>query len=125
MMPNNQWPELCRIAREVSERLIRELPISMRSLISRIPIVFQTAPPPESCKDGLAPDTMGLFVGADYNHESDDPIPPEIILYLQTIYDEADGDPVRFREEVRITILHEIGHYLGLDEDDLFKRDLD
>jgi predicted Zn-dependent protease with MMP-like domain len=35
------------------------------------------------------------------------------------------GDAATFREEVRRTYLHELGHYLGLDEDDLADRDLD
>jgi len=30
-----------------------------------------------------------------------------------------------YREEVRITFLHELGHYLGLDEGDLFQRGLE
>jgi predicted Zn-dependent protease with MMP-like domain len=32
---------------------------------------------------------------------------------------------IRFRNEIRITYLHELGHYLGLDEDDLFERGLE
>jgi hypothetical protein len=37
----------------------------------------------------------------------------------------ADADEEIFREEVHTTYLHELGHYLGLDEDDLFDRGLE
>ena len=53
------------------------------------------------------------------------PAPTEIILYMENIWEYAGRRSPDFREEVRRTYLHELGHYLGLDEDDLFDRDLD
>ena len=35
------------------------------------------------------------------------------------IWDFTDGDVSEFREEVKVTLLHELGHYLGLDEDEV------
>jgi len=64
-------------------------------------------------------DLLGLFEGASLG----DPVPesaeqlPYIRLFLDNLWDYAEGDLMRFREEVRITLLHELGHYLGLDED--------
>jgi predicted Zn-dependent protease with MMP-like domain len=57
--------------------------------------------------------------------EGADPLPPEILIFLVNIMDEAEGDWDRFRQEVRTTLLHEIGHYLGLDEEGLFERELE
>ena len=78
-------------------------------------------------KDGLEPDILGLFVGTPFPAETldTDPIPAQIILFLENIWEFVDGDTPLFREEVRRTYLHELGHYLGLDEDDLVERDLD
>ena len=53
------------------------------------------------------------------------PIPPQIILVLENLWDFSDGDEAIYREEIRITLLHELGHYLGLDELDLEDRGLD
>jgi predicted Zn-dependent protease with MMP-like domain len=47
-----------------------------------------------------------------------------ITLFLDNIWDEAQADVQTFRDEVRATVLHELGHFLGLTEDELFDRDL-
>ena len=52
-------------------------------------------------------------------------MPPQIILFLENLWDFAEGDESVFREEVATTLLHELGHYLGLDEDELTDRGLE
>jgi predicted Zn-dependent protease with MMP-like domain len=42
---------------------------------------------------------------------------PRIRLFLDNLWDDCNGDLPTYRDEVRITFLHELGHYLGLDED--------
>ena len=69
---------------------------------------------------------LGLFVGPTYaerSHEAD-LMPSAIRLYIENLRDEAEDDPKRFRHEVRKTLLHELGHYLGLEEEDLDLRGL-
>ena len=53
------------------------------------------------------------------------PLPPQIILFLENLWDMAESEEEAFREEVHTTYLQELGHYLGLDEDDLFDRGLE
>lgn len=66
----------------------------------------------------LDPDLLGLFEG----NARCDPLPaapdemPRIRLFLDNLWDDCEGHLETFREEVRITLLHELGHYLGLDE---------
>ena len=45
------------------------------------------------------------------------PAPPQIFLSLDNLWQYAEGDVRIFREEVRLTYLHEPGHYLGWGED--------
>jgi predicted Zn-dependent protease with MMP-like domain len=52
-------------------------------------------------------------------------VPPQILLFLENLWDLAEGDEAVYRDEVRTTYLHELGHYLGLDEPDLEERGLD
>ena len=49
---------------------------------------------------------------------------PRITLYLQTIGEMCAGDRKEYREEVRVTFLHELGHYFGWDEGEVAERGL-
>ncbi|MBL9126699.1 MAG: metallopeptidase family protein, partial [Verrucomicrobiales bacterium] len=48
-----------------------------------------------------------------------------ILLFLENLWEFVEGDSDGYYEEVRTTYLHELGHYLGLDEIDLEERGLD
>lgn len=124
-MDKRVWRELETVADEEVKRLIRELPPAVRSQVSDIPIVFEKVPARDLVRDGLDPDLLGLFVGDPFPEPGRDPIPAEILLFLLNLWDEAAGDEAEYRKQVRITLLHEIGHFLGLDEDGLIARDLE
>ncbi len=66
-----------------------------------------------------AADLLGLFEGASLGDPAPDSAAslPCIRLFLDNLWDYAEGDLAVFRDEVRVTLLHELGHYLGLDED--------
>ena len=90
-----------------------------------LPVTFERRPNAGLQADGIEPDTLGLFTGAEFAEEGNVPLPPQIILFLENLRDFAEGDEVIFREEVRTSFLHELGHYLGLDEDELTERGLE
>jgi predicted Zn-dependent protease with MMP-like domain len=52
-------------------------------------------------------------------------MPPQIILFLLNLWEFSDADEEIFGEEVHTTYLHELGHYLGLNEDELTERGLE
>jgi len=121
------WKRICHAAREEVEQTLRALPPPVRAKAGRIPVVFEPCPSPELVADRIEPDTLGLFVGEAFPdaYAGADELPAQIILFLDNLWDYARHDPAVYREEVRRTLLHELGHYLGLDEDDLQARDLD
>ena len=121
------WHRLCRAAEEEVQHILRTLPAPARTQAAGVPCTMEPHPSAELVEDGLDVDTLGLFVGDAYPYEysSQDPLPRQIILYLENIWDYSNHDPATYREEVRRTYLHELGHYLGLDELDLEQRDLD
>jgi len=93
-----------------------------------LPVVLMSRPSRAMVReDGLDPDLLGLFVGPTLAEggEGPDPLPPEILLFLDNLWDYAEGDVDVFREEVRVTYYHELGHYLGLEEGDLEERGLE
>jgi predicted Zn-dependent protease with MMP-like domain len=119
---------LDRIARQELEALRRKLPPGMAGPAGDLPVVLMSRPSRAMVReDGLDPDLLGLFVGPTLAEggEGPDPLPPEILLFLDNLWDYAEGDVDVFREEVRVTYYHELGHYLGLEEGDLEERGLE
>jgi predicted Zn-dependent protease with MMP-like domain len=118
---------LLRLATEEIEATLAELPAPLSERARALPITLENRPNDAHLRDGIEPDTLGLFVGPDFAGEDTAPLPlpPQIILFLDNLWEQADADKEEFRFEVRTTLLHELGHYLGLDEDDLFDRGLD
>ncbi len=119
------WPKLQRLALEEIEATLAELPAPLRERAKQLPVTFEPAPNADLVADGIAADSLGLFTGAEFTEEGHVPMPPQIILFLENLWDFAEQDEEIFCDEVNITYLHELGHYLGLDEDDLFERGLE
>jgi predicted Zn-dependent protease with MMP-like domain len=113
-------------ARRIVVETLHRLPAELRAAARQVPVCFEDFPANELVADGLDPGILGLFVGAPRHEHANDPgPPPQIILYLENILDECEEAGTTFAEEVRRTYLHELGHYLGLDEAALAERDLD
>jgi predicted Zn-dependent protease with MMP-like domain len=121
----SNWSKLTAMAGDEVEATLARLPAPLREKAIRLPITFERIPNAGLQADGIAPDTLGLFVGPDFADEEAGPMPPQIILFLENLWDVTEGDADIFREEVETTLLHELGHYLGLDEGDLMDRGLD
>ena len=113
-------------AQHVVARTQLKLPIEIRDLALKLPVSCHDWPDNEILGEEFEPDIMGLFIGEHHGLETgvSNSVPPQIFLFLENIYDEADGDPAKFDEEVRLTYLHELGHYLGWDEDEVEARGL-
>jgi predicted Zn-dependent protease with MMP-like domain len=69
---------------------------------------------------------LGLFTGPGYANPGffDHPsaLPDSIILYQKNLEAISDSEE-RLIEEIRITVVHEVGHYFGLSDDDLAQYD--
>lgn len=121
------WQKLHALAGEEVQATLAALPSPLRDRAQALPVTFERHPNAALRRDGIEPDTLGLFVGPEFGEEETTtmPLPPQIILYLDNIWDLAEADEEVFRDEVHTTYLHELGHYLGLDEEDLFDRGLE
>lgn len=119
------WKKLCAMASDEVERTLGALPEPLRERAKRLPVTLERIPNADLQADGIEPDTLGLFTGAEFAEEGHVPMPPQIILFLENLWDLAGGDEKVFGEEVQTTFLHELGHYLGLEEDELTERGLE
>lgn len=120
---NSSWRH---IAEEVVHRTLNSLPATLQSHARAIPVVYESCPTRAMAAENVAPDSMGLFVGATYAEQQDglNEMPSEILLFIDNIRAESQSDPEEFRNQVRTTYLHELGHYLGLNEGEISDRDL-
>ena len=116
---------LAAIASAEVEATLMALPKPLRERAEKLPVTFDRRPNAGLQADGIESDTLGLFTGPEFVAEENVPMPPQIILFLENLWDFADGNEKAFRDEVRTTLLHELGHYLGLDEDELTERGLE
>ena len=119
--------ELTKIAADTVGGAQRQLPPEIRGLARGVAVHYEPLPAGEVLADGFPADILGLFTGSPHGMELADanPAPPQILLYLENLWDYAGDDVEIFRDEVRLTYLHELGHFLGWDEDDLTARGLD
>lgn len=121
------WKQLAAAAREEVEAILAALPGPLAGEAAKVPVAYVPRPTPDMISADLPPDTLGLFVGEAFpeTYAGVQDIPAEVLLFIENIWDYAGQDLETYREEVRRTFLHELGHYLGLDEDALIDRDLD
>ena len=123
-MPDD-WTKLRTLALAEIESTLNALPQPLREQARKLPVTLEHRPNRDLVADGIEPDTLGLFVGPEYADEDAVPMPSQIILFLESIWELSEGDEEFFRDEVHTTLLHELGHYLGLNEDDLSERGLE
>lgn len=118
---------LRKIAESEIGMLLEAFPGEVRAEAAQVPVFFQNRPDPEDLERGQEADLLGLFVGEERGEtgETPVPIPPRIHLYLENIWLFAEEDEAGFREELRVTYLHELGHYLGWDEEEMETRGLE
>jgi predicted Zn-dependent protease with MMP-like domain len=118
---------LVSIASDTVAATRRRLPPEIREASRPVPVCFEDAPGEDVLADGFEPDLLGLFTGSPHGTElsASDLEPPRIILYTANLWDFAEEDVEAYRDEVRLTYLHELGHYLGWDEDQIAARGLD
>ena len=120
-----KWERLLDLARSEVARTLAGLPPDLRERAKALPVTCERVPSAAVLQEGEeANELLGLFVGGEFAAEEHVPLPAQIILYLENIWEMVEGDEEDFCDEVRITFMHELGHYLGLEEDDLDERGL-
>jgi len=90
-----------------------DLPAHLAAALRNVAVVVEDENPDE-------PDLYGLFEGVPLTEGGPGPgdLPARIAVYRLPL--EGDfPDPAELEHEIRVTVLHELGHYFGLDEDRL------
>lgn len=116
------------------EDALEALPAQVRGLLDEVPLVVLDEPTPEILRDlGIQPgdaaaldEICGLHTGTAMTERAavHEDVPDVIHMFRRGIVSLAGGwrapnADEEVYEEIRITLLHEIGHHFGLSEDDL------
>jgi predicted Zn-dependent protease with MMP-like domain len=105
------------------ERALASIPMPFARALDEVAIVIADEPTPDELREsGLEPDEVlyGLYEGTPRTEWGADwvPMPNRITLYRLPL-EEDFPDPRDLAEEVRETVIHELAHHLGIDDDRL------
>jgi predicted Zn-dependent protease with MMP-like domain len=113
-----------RVFGELVERALEELPPRFAEFLSEVPVEVRDRPTPAQMqKVGLGNNALllGLYQGRPLTQRSveDSGRLPDVIYIFQQPIEWVSRDETQLVEQVRKTVLHEIGHHFGMTEDDL------
>jgi predicted Zn-dependent protease with MMP-like domain len=83
-------------------RALESLPPELAAKLENVAVVVEESNPDE-------PDLYGLFEQSEY-------LPARIAIYRRPLEEDFGGDAAALEDEIRITVLHELAHYFGIDE---------
>lgn len=90
---------------EQVRRALDELPPDLARGLENVAVVVED-------ENADEPELLGLFEEAPY-------LPAKVTIYRQPLETDFGHDPRRLRHEIRVTVLHELAHYFGIDEERL------
>ena len=110
---------------KVVRRAIRRVPNEIRDHLENILISVKKRPPADILDEmGLPRDypLLGVYTGASLMERSSSypPLYPDTIFIFQEPLEEMCRTVEELEEQIEITVVHEIAHYLGMTEDELY-----
>jgi len=107
------------MGREEFERLVDaaldEIPEELAGLIRNVVVLVEDDAPPDD------PDLLGLYDGIALTERHGEPgleLPDRIFVFRRPLLAWCD-DEAQLADEVRITVVHEVAHHFGIDDDRL------
>ncbi|OLC17295.1 MAG: hypothetical protein AUH29_02630 [Candidatus Rokubacteria bacterium 13_1_40CM_69_27] len=112
------------------ERALRRLPKKFKDKLANVAVVVEDWADDETLRDvGIEPpDTLyGLYRGVELTRRDSayGNVLPDTITIYQGPIEEDCADPEEMTELVRETVIHEIGHYFGLDDETMHRIEED
>jgi predicted Zn-dependent protease with MMP-like domain len=113
--------ELISMAEQEIAAIMNVLPDEIKAHAVNCPVSFEAKPEMGSEDE----DSLGVFEGASLLDEADAHNLPRIRIFVENIWEYVEMDEQDYLDEVGTTFLHELGHYLGWDEDEIAKHGLE
>lgn len=101
---------------------IEELPAEFREKLENVVILVEDEPTPELLDVADVPEgesLLGFYEGTPITERGhfDAPLHPDRIWLFQKPIEEICSTEEEVREEIRITVMHEVAHFFGMDDD--------
>jgi predicted Zn-dependent protease with MMP-like domain len=87
------------------QRALDALPPEIAGWLENVAVVIEEEDPDE-------PDLYGLFDAPEF-------LPARVAIFRRPLVEDYGDDPAELERQIRITVLHEVAHYFGMDEDRL------
>jgi predicted Zn-dependent protease with MMP-like domain/Flp pilus assembly protein TadD len=106
----------------IAAEALGDLPRSIREYVEHVPVLIHDFPEDELIRgERVSPQILGLFIGVPRTEAADTAQARDVdrvILYKKNL-EKVCRTHAELVEQIQVTVKHEIGHYLGLDEEDL------
>ena len=107
---------------QLVERALDSLPEELQSLLDNVVILIEDHPTPQTLRDMDVPrgDTLlGLYDGVPQTERTSQYglVPPDRITLFQHPIEESCNTEEEIPEQIRRTVLHEVAHHFGIDEE--------
>lgn len=108
--------------RTILDKVMESLPDVIRGAIQEVPVIVDPKPKRAIAERAphITPEVLGLFVGSSL---ADKVVAvsgyPNVVMLFQRNLERAGRSRTEVAKEIKITLLHEYGHYLGFDEEEL------
>lgn len=112
-----EWVERRRFERAVT-RALRRLPADVEKMLQNVLVVVEDEPPLQENGTGKG-QIFGLYEGTPLTERGSGYhlVTPDKITIFRKPLEQSFSDPQELARQIRITVIHELSHHLGLEED--------
>lgn len=110
---------------KLAAKAIRRMPREFRARLDNVIVIVKPAPTKAQVSQ-FGPGLLGLYEGIsllDRGTSYSGAMPDKITLFKNNI-EAADGDEAALVDRIRHTVMHEIAHHFGMDDDELIEKGL-
>ena len=93
---------------------LAQIPSAFKKRLENITVMVEDSPPPGSRLLGLYHGVPYKYRGSSYGN-----LPPDVIVIYQKPIEQISRSEAEIKDNIREVVLHEIGHYFGMEEGEL------
>ena len=108
--------------RAILDKVLESLPDAIGGAVAEVPVIVEAKPKRALAERAphITPEVLGLFVGTPLGEKVFAPSGyPNVVMLFQRNLERAGRSRTEVAKEIKVTLLHEYGHYLGFDEEEL------